>query len=165
MGLNMYLNRKTYISDYGFGDAASPRSQLQISGPGTEHIKASRVPEITEEMGYWRKSNQIHAWFVENVQDGEDDCQPHRVSREQLQELMGIVDSILVAYGEGDLAAGTEKAEELLPTIGGFFFGSTDYNEWYFNDLKHTKAILEMCLADDETDTEQRGDFYYQSSW
>lgn len=29
-----------------------------------------------------------------------------------------------------------ELAHELLPTQDGFFFGSTDYNDWYFSDVK-----------------------------
>jgi hypothetical protein len=27
-------------------------------------------------------------------------------------------------------------AHTLLPTQDGFFFGSTDYNDWYFSDVK-----------------------------
>ena len=29
-------------------------------------------------------------------------------------------------------------AAKLLPTQSGFFFGSTDYDEWYIQDLKDT---------------------------
>ena len=161
MGLDMYLTRKTDISDYGDDGNPSPRSQLQISGPGTEHIKMDRVSEIAEDMGYWRKSNQIHAWFVQHVQDGNDDCGIYYVSLEDLQELLDTVNAVLEAYGKGDFTAGTAKANEVLPTQGGFFFGGTEYDEWYFEDLEATKAILEVCLAE----AGYRGDFYYHSSW
>ena len=41
---------------------------------------------IIEQVGYWRKANQIHNWFVENVQDGEDDCCYHNeVTKEYLE--------------------------------------------------------------------------------
>ena len=30
--------------------------------------------ETHEEVGYWRKANAIHGWFVRNVQNGKDDC-------------------------------------------------------------------------------------------
>lgn len=30
---------------------------------------------IWKEIGYWRKANHIHKWFVDCVQDGEDDCE------------------------------------------------------------------------------------------
>jgi hypothetical protein len=51
-------------------------------------------------------------------------------------------------------------AEELLPTASGFFFGSTEYNEWYIDDLKNTIEQLDKCLAlpDDV-------EFEYHSSW
>ena len=42
---------------------------------------------VREQVIYWRKSNQVHNWFVTNAQDGEDNCQPHLVTREQLTEL------------------------------------------------------------------------------
>lgn len=33
--------------------------------------------DIIQNVGYWRKANQIHRWFVDNVQDGDDDCDYH----------------------------------------------------------------------------------------
>lgn len=61
----MYLNKKKYIS-------SSNRGNLDISG--VEGINPEKVKEITEEVGYWRKANAIHGWFVDNVQKGNDDC-------------------------------------------------------------------------------------------
>jgi hypothetical protein len=51
-------------------------------------------------------------------------------------------------------------AQELLPTEAGFFFGSQEYDEYYYRDLELTKRILEAAIADAEG-----GDYYYQSSW
>jgi hypothetical protein len=52
-----------------------------------------------------------------------------------------------------------EMAEELLPTGAGFFFGSTEYDEYYFGDLNETIGIINRCL-------ESKFDsFEYQSSW
>jgi len=48
---------------------------------------------------------------------------------------------------------------QLLPTTEGFFFGGTDYDQYYLEDLEVTKKILEGVLRD------QTGDFYYQASW
>ena len=39
------------------------------------------------EIIYWRKANAIHKWFVENVQEGVDDCGEYEVTVEQLTEL------------------------------------------------------------------------------
>jgi hypothetical protein len=96
--------------------------------------------EITYEIGYWRKANAIHKWFVDNVQEGKDDCGEYHVSKEQLKDLLGVVNAVLEKRDEA-------KAVELLPTQGGFFFGSMDYDNYYFNDLEHTKEVLEKALA------------------
>ena len=54
------------------------------------------------------------------------------------------------------------KADELLPTADGFFFGNTNYDEWYYNDVKNTIKMLE-----DEMDENGNfyGSYYYRSSW
>ena len=98
----------------------------------------SNVKTITVEAGYWRKSNQIHNWFVQNVQDGVDECQEAYVSREQLKELRDTCQKVLDNH---------ELAEQLLPTIGGFFFGGTDYDKWYFDDLEDTIKIIKASLS------------------
>lgn len=49
----------------------------------------------TKEIGYWRKANAIHRWFVENVQNGEDDCRDYFVTKEQLTELLNLVNQVL----------------------------------------------------------------------
>lgn len=101
-------------------------------------------------MGYWRKANQIHNWFVENVQDGEDNCGSYYVTRDQLEELKELCINVL---------ANKELAEDLLPTGAGFFFGSTTYDEYYYADLNDTIGIITRCL-------ESKFDgFEYQSSW
>ncbi len=44
---------------------------------------------------YWRKANQIHGWFVEHVQYGEDDCGMYEVTVGDLKELLETVDTVL----------------------------------------------------------------------
>jgi hypothetical protein len=51
------------------------------------------------------------------------------------------------------------QAEELLPSASGFFFGGTDYDEWYYNDIENTISVLEDALED------KNGEYYYTSSW
>src|SRR5437773_719696 len=121
MGLDMYLSKHTYVR-------REDRPQVKIKG--IEGIQPERVKEVIEDIGYWRKANAIHRWFVENVQDGEDKCQEALVSPGQLEQLLNLVNQVLQDHS---------KAAELLPTQDGFFFGSTDYDEWYFKDLEDTK--------------------------
>lgn len=152
MGLDMYLSKKTYIGNHWETEVA----QVKLVVPETHRygqfinaIKPERISEIVERVGYWRKANHIHAWFVKNVQDGRDECQEHYCTEEKLQELLDTVNTVLADHS---------RAEELLPTQDGFFFGNTDYDEYYFKDLEHTKEILETALK-------EGGDFYYHSSW
>ena len=51
------------------------------------------------------------------------------------------------------------NAKKLLPTTSGFFFGGTDYDEYYFDECKRTVKLFEDLLK------EKGGDYYYSSSW
>jgi hypothetical protein len=103
------------------------------------------------EVAYWRKANAIHRWFVDTCQDGNDDCRQSYVSREQLQKLLETCKAVL---------ADRTKADELLPTQDGFFFGPTEYDHVYFADVADTATQLENVLELDDS-----WDFCYSSSW
>ena len=113
---------------------------------------------VSFNVAYWRKANHIHAWFVENVQGGKDECVPHYVSRDQLRQLREACLRVLAAemspHGHGPVAS------EHLPTAEGFFFGSDDYGEWYIADLKDTVAQIDRAMKLDDD-----WSFQYQSSW
>lgn len=153
MGLDMYLFKKSYIIS-GEWIKENHRESVTVTKGGKPHkfIKDDRIRYVIEEVGYWRKANQIHNWFVQNVQGGNDDCRNYRVSREKLQELLDLCR--IVSSGNN------EESAKLLPTASGFFFGGTDYDEWYYQDIKNTIKILEEVLSDVEAD-----DFEYTSSW
>jgi hypothetical protein len=154
MGLDMYLTKETYIG--------AEYAHRQIDGTIFITKEGKRIPinfnqisEITESVAYWRKANAIHKWFVDNVQEGQDDCGKYRVTIEQLKQLVKICKTVLKDHS---------KAGELLPPQSGFFFGSTDIDEWYFEDLKSTIKQLTPIIKDYPSE-----DFdvtiYYQSSW
>jgi hypothetical protein len=102
----------------------------------------------------WRKANSIHKWFVENAQNNNDDCGVYEVSFEQLMELKSKVASVL---------ADNRKGPKLLPTTAGFFFGSTEYDDWYLEDLVLTMNHLNECELIYEANPDSK--FYYKSSW
>lgn len=142
MGLDMYLHKRTWIG-------VEARERLTMNGlPDT--VEPSRVNYVAEDAGYWRKANAIHRWFVEHVQGGNDDCGLYEVSRDQLQALQRSVDTVL---------AHPDMAAQLLPTQEGFFFGCTEYGEYYVEDLEETRRILKEALAD------TGAGFEYCSSW
>ena len=119
---------------------------------------------IVEEVGYWRKANQIHNWFVDKVQDGEDDCEyHHEVTKEILEELLDTCETVLASCElDGKYIKNPSVAMELLPTTSGFFFGGTDYDEYYVNDIKETIDIVTKVL---ETTDFEKEMVYYVSSW
>ena len=143
MGLDMYLTAERYF----WQDEEKPAIN--------EIPEGYRLKTITVEAGYWRKANHIHRWFVDNVQRGEDECREHHVERDQLMELLLLCRDVL---------ADPKKGPELLPTQSGFFFGSTEYDEGYLSDLKHTVALLEKCL-DESRFPAKNWDFEYRASW
>lgn len=145
MGLDMYLRGKQYL----WSDTPI-RTEINKLMKGITN--GLEIKEITVEAGYWRKANQVHKWFVDNVQEGEDDCGEYYVSREKMQELLDAVNTVL---------KDTALASEILPVQQGFFFGSTEVNEWYFQDLEYTKEVLEKLLKPEFKDW----DFFYRSSW
>lgn len=183
MGLDMYLRKRTYVKNWSH-QAKNERHQITVKKGGKKHphIIPDRIEEIVEDVGYWRKANAIHQWFVQNVQEGKDDCKEYEVSKNQLQELLNLCNRVLegsklvegpIKNGEklgkdgwepiienGKYIENSKVAEELLPTTGGFFFGNTHYNEYYYNDIKDTAEMLTKLLEEEGV-----GDFYYSSSW
>jgi hypothetical protein len=156
MGLDMYLSGKRYL--WSSGDHPDKKIATDVSAMFPEltpqiHFGESgpRVKEVSADAIYWRKANAIHAWFVENVQGGTDDCGDYCADRELLGQLRDTCKEVLADHS---------KAADLLPCQQGFFFGGTEYDDWYFKDLERTVKELDECLAwpDDWT-------FEYHSSW
>jgi hypothetical protein len=149
MGLDMYLTAKRYVSDYNDTDKVLS-TELMRHFP--ELTETQTIQEVSVRVGYWRKANAIHKWFVTNVQQGVDNCGSYPVSRDTLTELRDIC--VRVRDWPGTLAA------EQLPTASGFFFGNTDYDEWYFRDVSNTAKIIDECLL-----LPKPWEFEYSSSW
>lgn len=191
MGLDMYLERCDRRA-WGYKDMEI--SKMKVDKPALYeelkpliHKRGSEYynrESFFEEVGYWRKANAIHKWFVENVQNDVDDCNYYEASKEQLETLLGICKTIkskckmekgYVKNGEklngevwcpimeeGEYITNPEVAEELLPTQSGFFFGSTEYDEYYMADIEDTIDILTKVLETTDFDREM---ITYCSSW
>lgn len=154
MGLDMYLKARGYFSPAEFrGEDNNTKFEKLIEVAEVSGYLDDGLPHAYLEVavGYWRKSNQIHKWFVDHAQNGVDECQESYVSRDQLKELLESCEQVIEAPA---------LAPEILPVSEGFFFGSQDYDEDYFGDLEETVKILEKVLKMPED-----WDFYYQSSW
>ena len=161
MGLDQFLFKKSSIyANYDFeGIKGTLELTKTTSGNVTSPIpiKLNRVTEITEQVMYWRKSNHIHKWFVDNIQNGVDDCGDYDVTIEQLKELLKLCKKVQKDHSQAD---------ELLPTQSGFFFGGTNYDEWYFQDIDETVKALTNIIKEDKADTSGVWTRYtYSSSW
>lgn len=141
---------------------------------------------IFEKVGQWRKANHIHAWFVKNVQEGTDDCSFYFVTEDDFLELKETCEKVLAldpfsidensdlfydsasslivsgVITKADYEKLEATLEEILPTQSGFFFGMTDYNPIYFQEVKDTLEIAEEILKSGDFDKEV---YLYHSSW
>lgn len=189
MGLDMYLVKKTDVKNWSFEKDNNKEVNILLNGKQHPTIKTERISQIVEDVGYWRKANQIHKWFVENIQNGEDDCKEYYVSDEKIGDLLNICKRVLASsvlvdgkiqngqelkdgkwtpiMQDGKLIQNPEIADLLLPTENGFFFGSTDYDEYYIEDIKDTIEILEPLIKELEESRKNKigTSIYYQSSW
>lgn len=159
MGLDMYLERHICVfADY----LSNVTGKCEITGEcgsAVEHFEApvNKIFKIVVKEAQWRKANQIHKWFVDNVQRGNDDCGEYYVSYEQLLQLKKLCGRILK---EDNLDKRIECAKRLLPVSEGFFFGSQEYDDMYFDDIKYTYDTLSKLKP-----AGLREDFRYLSSW
>ena len=113
-----------------------------------------------EDIGYWRKANAIHNWFVSELQDGIDDQRITEVPVDKLLELQGICEQIL-AINKTNKREAVLIADKKLPPVSGFFFGSTEYDESYFQDLEETVNIIKKALRG----LEERDVIFYSCWW
>lgn len=188
MGLDMYLSRKKYVG--AKWEHRNVTGSIDIIQNGKQiPIDFKKVSYIQEEVGYWRKANAIHKWFVDNCQDGNDDCREYYVSIDQLKNLHDICQKIkqevklekgkikngmrMTENGwepimeDGEYISNPEICKELLPTEDGCFFGSTDYDEYYLSDINNTIELLEEIIKEEE-EMNKNGiynEYYYTSSW
>ena len=88
-----------------------------------------------EDIGYFRKVNFLVKFF-----DYEENCEDKEITIEEVTDLLERCKEILKHNSK-------KKAEALLPTQSGFFFGSTDYDEWYFSDVKEVRDWCKGIIA------------------
>lgn len=139
---------------------------------------------IYEMIGYWRKANHIHKWFVDNVQGGNDDCSDYEVSKGKLEALLCLCkvvkDNSKLVDGkvqngykfenykevpimeDGQYIEDSTIAEKLLPRKNGCFFGGTGYDQWYMAAIEKTIEILETVLKETDFENEM---IIYSASW
>lgn len=111
-----------------------------------------KTDELTE-IGYWRKHNALHG-FMSTFTDHEIENLEHLpLTKDNLEEILELAEAIV----RKDLAP-----ESAMPTTEGFFYGSYEYDEWYFHRMEDTIKIMKGALTDINFDEEEA---IYQAWW
>jgi hypothetical protein len=131
----MFLNRKKYI--WG-------KERAKVKVTGVEGVDNSKVNYITEEFLYWRKVHPLHEWFVNKVQEGEDDCGTYLVELDIIKDLIEEIE-LFIKNPKGDDSD---------------FLGETD--DYIVDELVRTYKELNEALLDK---SKEDWDFEYHASW
>jgi hypothetical protein len=194
MGLDMYLYAEKYISQRDYvpdtNDEEMYNSITSTTGMNSLPTPSFGGVTVSKCIGYWRKANAVHGWFVDELADGIDECQRIGVGREDLIKLRN---DCLNELANRDMAVPNEKQNEVtikdeenmaflitqrieeernkinsdspvgvLEPRAGFFFGSTDKDEWYYEQLDYTVDMINSTLA---CDSDKEYEYYYRASW
>ena len=208
MGLDMYVNirnknTQSKLEAYKAWEQKYSYEEFQRLTEEQKEEYRNSEPEYDEnmygkELMYWRKANQIHNWFVQNCQNGVDDCEQYAITVADLMKLKELCEKILTmtekrkemrytSYSATEKVEvdvlyltpeGVEFATKHLPSRSGFFFGSTEYDDWYVWELENTVEQINdtldtlnceygFALNTDIVTGEYKGDYIieYSSSW
>ena len=141
--------------------------------------------DFDNEEVYWRKANMVHKFFCDNGEEIKNEV-IYKISKENLQELLDkcneILEKVIVKEGkikngatynsekgewepileDGEYIVNEEEIAEILPTTSGFFFGSTEYDQYYLENIEYTKEKIEDVLRNTNFDEEE---CIYLASW
>jgi hypothetical protein len=170
MGLDMYLSAKRsfFASSWDKGTEREKRPEFQANvairktldelGLAPPESTNLNFIELKTEVYYWRKANAIHSWFVRECQEGVDECQYTDIELEKLEELQ-------VICADLSLAKSPKLALAKLPPISGFFFGSTEVDDWFWDVIRETAIDLAKLIAWAKSPAGEGWSFEYHSSW
>jgi len=110
-------------------------------------------------LGIGEKQTKFIIGSCKMFRGGVDNCGEYEIEYEHLTRLLNDCETVL---------KDPEKASKKIPTRSGCFFGNTEYNEWYLDQLKATVDIITPLLKEAK---DYNGKKYlpetiiYQSSW
>jgi hypothetical protein len=170
----------------------NPDYAKAIKGAGMDKLPDSAYGDVVirKQIGYWRKANAVHGWFVNELANGIDECQEIDVERSDLERLLNdcrnallskdmavpkVEDTQVINVESEDVGktiAERFKREQAksnrvlllgdpLEPVAGFFFGSTEKDEYYYESIQETADLIESILDTAGEDTR----FIYRASW
>lgn len=169
MGLDMYLYASRYVG-YGKEQLVNDIFSKMVSTPLPKDRSELVSCTVSVKVAYWRKANHIHTWFVNNVQGGVDDCREYTVEDEDLSSLIKTCTEVLQLRASAGAVLSPDivrQCEQLLTPSSGFFFGSTNVDEYYFESVEYTRDRLTeiMVWLKAEEGSKSYWDLTYRASW
>lgn len=153
MGLDSYLYAHTFVSSlYGEEGEAEFFNSIKELMQASPFIEEDQLyfAEAKVQVGYWRKFNALHHYIIKNIANGVDNCNPIEFTRHEITKLVSVLEEV-----------NEDNAVELFPTTSGFFFGSTDYDDYYFIQVNNAKQFFSNLLEN----SPKNWTFTYQASW
>ena len=158
MGLDMYIFKvkKTAHSIKELGDLdrnPKPGDAAIAEFEPLNQPYADSAPDhytIFQEVAYWRKFNALHSWFVSNVQKDVDNCGLYELEKDDLFSCLDVLEETF-----------HKKNPVRLPPSAGFFFGSTEVDDYYWNKVESSIEIISKLIDYTDWDKER---LFYQSS-
>ena len=166
MGLDQYITIRHKSTNAAY---AKWENYCKLSEEESKEVRKPKEPDSELTIGYFRKHNMIHGYFVDHVQGGVDDCGTYKFEYTVLEDLIQICKNVMsyvtkterppkyIEDGKGNKCEcfqypeykitmeGLEYAMEYLPLRDGFFFGTREYNDDYFWCVEN--AIEELTFA------------------
>lgn len=192
MGLDMYLIAKKGVSGFEFSNSESKKQFTKlVKDYGVTPSKNSPIAEVNFTIGYWRKANAIHGWFVRELAEGVDECQPIYVARQDLERLKSECLQALnkrpakVGYASSTITMNIESTDELFRAVHDNMVVQSHAHEFndvnnddplkptagYFfgstdKDAFYYEALEEtVSICDDALSMGEEWSFEYQASW
>ena len=125
---------------------------------GLDMYLGVRTADGIQEVGYWRKANAIHGWFIRECADGVDECQEIPVSTIKLLELHVQCLIALNKRGEEEVTISDfPKSAKTVPVDG------EQLGEWLSNEMKMatTLALMEREFEDDSDPLRPTAGFFF----
>ena len=150
MGLDMYLYKRLYTKNWEHTPEES-RFQITVIKNGEVLEDFSNPTYVTTEIAYWRKFNALHGYIVDTYASGEDNCQDIYLEYSDLEDILNMLKEVLES-----------KDSSNLPPREGFFFGSDEVDEYYWEDVKESIRLFEDILSRKGSED---ADYIYSASW
>lgn len=110
----------------GYDWLLHPFTERVIDLPELEELVKKNVDDYYEPyVAYFRKVNFLFAYY-QNIGKMVDEYYAF-TDKDDIDDIISRCERVLKDH---------DLANELLPTQSGFFFGSTDFDQWYFDDVK-----------------------------